>query len=197
MRALCAAIISPSCSRASQTPCAHSSCTRPHTAHRPRRPKVVDQARRGRDLELGFGNRERGAVLCDRADGECGDAAAVPAGHRCICGAWHRESDPEHPRRDFVATGGLYDAAAGARRASVRRSIFAMCRLLTQPCPRSLYVERQAVLSSSPASASPFHETYEESLGQPVLNVRIVRPGSTLARGRPIMCGAITKVQQQ
>ena len=38
---------------------------------------------------------------------------------------------------------------------------------------------------------------YEETLGQPVLNVRIVRPGSTLARGRPIMCGAVPEVQQQ
>ena len=72
-----------------------------------------------------------------------------------------------------------------------------MCRLLTQPCPRFLYAERQAVLSSASASASPFHETYEESLGQPVLNVRIVRPGSTLARGRPIMCDAVPEVQQQ
>jgi hypothetical protein len=51
---------------------------------------------------------------------------------------------------------------------------------------RSLDMERQSVLSSASASASPSHETYEEAARRPVLNVRIVRPGSALARGRPI-----------
>ena len=50
----------------------------------------------------------------------------------------------------------------------------------------SLDIERQSVLSSASASASPSHETYEEAARRPVLNVRIVRPGSALARGRPI-----------
>jgi len=50
----------------------------------------------------------------------------------------------------------------------------------------SFDMERQSVLSSASASASPSHETFEETARRPVLNVRIVRPGSTLARGRPI-----------
>ncbi|KAN0130277.1 hypothetical protein V8E53_011900 [Lactarius tabidus] len=50
----------------------------------------------------------------------------------------------------------------------------------------SFDAERQSVLSSASASASPSHETYEETARRPVLNVRIVRPGSALARGRPI-----------
>lgn len=50
----------------------------------------------------------------------------------------------------------------------------------------SFDMERQSVLSSASASASPSQETYEETARRPVLNVRIVRPGSALARGRPI-----------
>lgn len=61
----------------------------------------------------------------------------------------------------------------------------------------SFDAERQSVLSSASASASPSHETYEETARRPVLNVRIVRPGSALARGRPIVRDATPELQQQ
>ena len=61
----------------------------------------------------------------------------------------------------------------------------------------SFDAERQSVLSSASAPASPSHETYEETARRPVLNVRILRPGSALARGQPIMCDAVPEVQQQ
>jgi hypothetical protein len=63
----------------------------------------------------------------------------------------------------------------------------------------SFDTERQSVLSTASASASPSHETYEESARRPVLNVRIVRPGSALARGRPIVRDAApsSELQQQ
>jgi hypothetical protein len=59
----------------------------------------------------------------------------------------------------------------------------------------SLDMERQSVLSSASAS----QEIFEETTRRPVLNVRIVRPGSALARGRPIARGAVpsSELQQQ
>jgi len=50
----------------------------------------------------------------------------------------------------------------------------------------SFDTERQSVMSSASASASLSQETYEETARRPVLNVRIVRAGSALARGRLI-----------
>ncbi|KAH9026684.1 hypothetical protein EDB83DRAFT_2526613 [Lactarius deliciosus] len=56
---------------------------------------------------------------------------------------------------------------------------------VSSPQP-SFDMERQSVLSSASASASPSQEIDEEMTRRPTLNVRIVRPGSALARGRPI-----------
>ncbi|KAH9957309.1 hypothetical protein BC827DRAFT_1157311 [Russula dissimulans] len=52
----------------------------------------------------------------------------------------------------------------------------------------SLDMERQSVASSTSASAS--HEL-DEDMRWPALNVRIVRGGSALARGRPITRDAV------
>ncbi|KAH9025652.1 hypothetical protein EDB84DRAFT_365723 [Lactarius hengduanensis] len=63
----------------------------------------------------------------------------------------------------------------------------------------SFDMERQSVLSSASASASPSQEIDEEMTRRPTLNVRIVRPGSALARGRPVTRDATpsSELQQQ
>lgn len=61
-------------------------------------------------------------------------------------------------------------------------------RLRTRSPQPSLDTERQSLASS--ASASPSHELDEE-MRWPTLNVRIVRGGSALARGRPITRDAV------
>ncbi|KAI9455243.1 hypothetical protein BJY52DRAFT_1188468 [Lactarius psammicola] len=63
----------------------------------------------------------------------------------------------------------------------------------------SFDTERQSVLSSASASASPSQEIDEETTRRPALNVRIVRPGSALARGRPITRDVVpsSELQQQ
>jgi hypothetical protein len=81
-------------------------------AHRARRPWDADRARGGCGVEPGSGHGGRGAGLCVRAEGESGDAAAVPAGHRRVRGARFREPDPEHSRR---RRGWVVQRAAGAR----------------------------------------------------------------------------------
>jgi hypothetical protein len=58
-------------------------------------------------------------------------------------------------------------------------------RLRTRSPQSSLDTERQSVVSSASASASASHEL-DEDMRWPTLNVRIVRGGSALARGRPI-----------
>jgi len=58
-----------------------------------------------------------------------------------------------------------------------------LSRFRTRSPQPSLDMERQSVVSSASASAS--HEL-DEDMRWPTLNVRIVRGGSALARGRPI-----------
>lgn len=58
-----------------------------------------------------------------------------------------------------------------------------LSRLRTRSPQPSLDTERQSVISSASASAS--HEL-DEDMRWPTLNVRIVRGGSALARGRSI-----------
>jgi|SRR6266850_1802289 len=58
-------------------------------------------------------------------------------------------------------------------------------RLRTRSRQPSPDTERQSIVSSASASASASHEL-DEDLRWPTLNVRIVRGGSALARGRPI-----------
>jgi hypothetical protein len=60
-----------------------------------------------------------------------------------------------------------------------------LSRLRTRSPQPSLDTEHQSVVSSASASASGLHEL-EEEMRRPMLNVRIVRSGSALARGRPI-----------
>ena len=62
-------------------------------------------------------------------------------------------------------------------------------RLNTRSPQHSLDMERQSVESSASAS----HEL-DVDTPRPTLNVRIVRGGSTLARGRPITRGAVSVV---
>jgi len=59
-----------------------------------------------------------------------------------------------------------------------------LSRLRTRSPQPSLETERQSVVSSASASAS---QELDEDMRWPTLNVRIVRGGSALARGRPIM----------
>jgi len=61
-------------------------------------------------------------------------------------------------------------------------------RLRTRSPQPSLDTERQSVVSSASAAAS--HEL-DEDMHWPTLNVRIVRGGSSLARGRPITRDAV------
>ncbi|KAI0283221.1 hypothetical protein BC826DRAFT_228756 [Russula brevipes] len=61
-------------------------------------------------------------------------------------------------------------------------------RLRTRSPQPSLDTERQSVVSSASAAAS--HEL-DEDMRWPTLNVRIVRGGSSLARGRPITRDAV------
>jgi len=63
-------------------------------------------------------------------------------------------------------------------------------RTRTRSPQPSLDMERQSVASSASASAS--HEL-DEDMRWPTLSVRIVRGGSTLARGRPITRAAVTR----
>ena len=63
-----------------------------------------------------------------------------------------------------------------------------LSRLRTRSPQPSLDTERQSVVSSASASAS--HEL-DEDMRRPTLNVRIVRGGSALARGRPITRDAV------
>ena len=58
-------------------------------------------------------------------------------------------------------------------------------RLRARSPQPSVDTEHQSVVSSASASASALHELDEE-VRWPTLNVRIVRGGSALARGRPI-----------
>ncbi len=60
-----------------------------------------------------------------------------------------------------------------------------MSRLHTRSPQPSLDMERQSVGSSASVSASASHEL-DEDTRRPTLHVRIVRGGSSLARGRPI-----------
>jgi len=59
-----------------------------------------------------------------------------------------------------------------------------LSRLRTRSPQPSLEAERQSVVSSASASGS---QELDEDMRWPTLNVRIVRGGSALARGRPIM----------
>ncbi|KAH9993530.1 hypothetical protein BJV77DRAFT_349119 [Russula vinacea] len=68
-----------------------------------------------------------------------------------------------------------------------------LSRLSTRSPQPSLDMERQSVASSASASASASHEL-DEDTRRPTLNVRIVRGGSLLARGRPITRDAATVV---
>jgi len=61
-----------------------------------------------------------------------------------------------------------------------------LSRLRTSSPQPSLDTERQSVVSSASAS----HEL-DEDMRCPTLNVRIIRGGSALARGRPITRGAV------
>jgi hypothetical protein len=65
-----------------------------------------------------------------------------------------------------------------------------LSRLRTRSPQPSLDTERQSVVSSASASASASHEL-DEDMRRPTLNVRIVRGGSALARGRPITRDAV------
>jgi hypothetical protein len=66
-------------------------------------------------------------------------------------------------------------------------------RLRTRSPQPSLDTERQSVVSSASASAS--HEL-DEDMRWPTLNVRIVRGGSALARGRPITRDSVSREPQ-
>jgi hypothetical protein len=68
-------------------------------------------------------------------------------------------------------------------------------RLRTRSPQSSLDTERQSVVSSASASASASHEL-DEDMRWPTLNVRIVRGGSALARGRPIMRDTIAHAHE-
>ena len=68
-----------------------------------------------------------------------------------------------------------------------------LSRLSTRSPQPSLDMERQSVASSASASASASHEL-DEDTRRPTLNVRIIRGGSLLARGRPITRDAATVV---
>jgi hypothetical protein len=61
-----------------------------------------------------------------------------------------------------------------------------LSRLRTRSPHPSLDTEHQSVVSSASASASALHEL-DEDMHRPTLNVRIVRGGSALARGRPVL----------
>ena len=66
-----------------------------------------------------------------------------------------------------------------------------LSRLRTRSPQPSLDTERQSVVSSASASASASHDL-DEDMRWPTLNVRIVRGGSALARGRPITRDTVT-----
>ncbi|KAI0249632.1 hypothetical protein BJV78DRAFT_657555 [Lactifluus subvellereus] len=65
-----------------------------------------------------------------------------------------------------------------------------LSRLRARSPQPSVDTEHQSVVSSASASASALHELDDE-VRWPTLNVRIVRGGSALARGRPITRDAI------
>jgi hypothetical protein len=65
-----------------------------------------------------------------------------------------------------------------------------LSRLHTRSPQPSLDMERQSAVSSASASVSASHEL-DEDTRRSTLHVRIVRGGSSLARGRPITRNAI------
>jgi hypothetical protein len=68
-----------------------------------------------------------------------------------------------------------------------------LSRLHTRSPQPSLDMERQSAVSSASASVSASHEL-DEDTRRSTLHVRIVRGGSSLARGRPITRDAISAV---
>ena len=66
--------------------------------------------------------------------------------------------------------------------------------LRTRSPQPSLDTERQSLVSSASASATASHEL-DEDMRWPTLNVRVVRGGSALARGRPITRDTVAPAQ--